>query len=477
MDKVEEPAREGFLYQLWLERGFGSQSLRTVDGRTVEIREKGVRNYDAGPDFLDALIVVGGQMQRGDIEIHPVAGDWFLHGHHRDPRYNNVVLHVVTMDCPPNFRTLRQDGTLVPTLNLDAFLEMPADQLQETDLAPEVVATGSTQCELAKKPDEIMQRILEWAGDERLAAKAQRFAERRQTDSYDQIFVEGIFEALGYSKNQVPFRNLARNLPVATLSKYLWNDPPDLALKKCQAYLLGAAGLLPSQSAGFKSVTDPEVQDYVIEVEQYWLDFPERRKLEILKPEAWQFFRLRPQNFPTRRIAGAAVILLRFMEEGFVSALRKAIANGERQPEAAGREMEKLFSVKAQGFWGKHFCFDESNLERGQRARAELHLVGPDRAKDIVVNVAIPALLAYAGETDDGRLRNLLREIYAHYPLISENEISRAVRKQLFGSEKGGIQCVTGVRHQQGMIHLKKSVCQRGPCAQCLQMSQAWSST
>jgi len=472
MDKVEEPAREGFLYQLWLERGFSSQSLRTVDGRAVEVREKGARNYDAGPDFLDALIVIGGEMLRGDIEIHPVAGDWFLHGHHRDPRYNSVVLHVVTMDCPANFRTLRQDGTLVPTLNLDAFLEMPADQLQETSLPVEEVSEEANRCQLVKKSADVIQRILEWAGDVRLAAKAQRFAERRQTDSWEQVFVEAIFEALGYSKNQVPFRNLAKNLPVATLSKYLWNDPPDLAQKKCEAYLLGAAGLLPSQSAG-KAVIDPEVLDYVIEIEQYWLDFPERRKLEILKPEAWQFFRLRPQNFPTRRIAGAAVILLRFMEEGFVAALRKAIANGECQPESAGREMEKLFGVKAGGFWCKHFCFDESNLERGQRAKAELHLVGPDRAKDIVVNVAIPALLAYADETDDGRLRNLLKEIYAHYPMISENEISRAMRKQVFGTEEGGVQCVTGVRHQQGLIQLKKAICQSGPCAQCLQLSLA----
>ena len=211
----------------------------------------------------------------------------------------------------------------------------------------------------------------------------------------------------------------------------------------------------------------------MIEVEHYWLDFPERRKLDILKPEAWQFFRLRPQNFPTRRIAGAAVILLRFMEEGFVSALRKAIANREYQPEAAGRELEKLFAVKAQGFWGKHFCFDESNLERGQHAKTDQHLVGPDRAKDIAVNVAVPALLAYADETDDGRLRNLLKEIYAHYPLISENEISRAMRKKLFGMEEGGAQCITGVRHQQGLIQLKKAICQSGPCTQCLQLSRA----
>ena len=123
MDKIKAPAREGFLYHLWLDRRFDGVDLQTLDGHSIEIVEKGVRNYDAGPDFLNALLRFGEQLERGDVEIHPLAGDWYAHGHHRDPRYNNVILHLVTMDCPASFRTIRQDGALIPTLNLDDYLE------------------------------------------------------------------------------------------------------------------------------------------------------------------------------------------------------------------------------------------------------------------------------------------------------------------------------------------------------------------
>ncbi|NIA29483.1 MAG: DUF2851 family protein, partial [Actinobacteria bacterium] len=161
MNKINEPAREGFLYKIWLDRAFG-ELLATVDGRKIEIREKGVRNFDAGPDFLNALILLDGGILRGDIEIHPIAGDWFSHGHHHDPRYNNVILHVVTMSCPPDFRTLRQDGQIIPTLNLDQFLEKTAEELENdpefhVDAAPPVI------CALSAEDDNKITRILERA--------------------------------------------------------------------------------------------------------------------------------------------------------------------------------------------------------------------------------------------------------------------------------------------------------------------------
>jgi hypothetical protein len=471
MSKVEEPAREGFLYQVWLDRGFGTQILHTIDGRSVEIKEKGTRNYDAGPDFLDALILLDDQLLRGDIEIHPVAGDWFLHNHHRDARYNKVVLHVVTMNCPANFRTLCQSGALVPTLNLDAFLDVPAEQLEEEAMSEANHGCRvSGRCDLAMKTDAVIRKVLECAGDLRLGIKIQRFAEKRQTESWDQVFYEAVLEALGYAKNQVPFRNLAKTLPIAKIAKYVWNDPSELARTKCEAYLLGAAGLLPFQSAG-RVLTEPELQQYVIEAERHWLDFPENKRTECLKAEAWQFFRLRPQNFPTRRIAGAAVIVMKFIGDGFVPVLRKALAQLEHQPQNANREIEKLFIVMSHGFWARHYCFDESSLEHSRQLRTDRHIVGPDRAKDIAVNVAIPAMIAYAEETDDGRLANLLREIYAHYPLIAENELTRSMRQQIFGMKDGGQNCVFGVRHQQGLIHLRKSVCKPGYCASCLSMN------
>ncbi|NOY58134.1 MAG: DUF2851 family protein [Calditrichaeota bacterium] len=464
MNKINEPARESFLYKIWLDRTFG-ELLATVDGRKIEIREKGVRNFDAGPDFLNALVLLEGKMVRGDIEIHPIAGDWFSHGHHHDPRYNNVILHVVTMSCPPDFRTLRQDGQIIPTLNLDQFLEKTAEEL-ENDPEFHVDAASPVICALSVEDDNKITRILERAGEARLALKVNRFVERRQTDSWDQIFYQSIFEALGYSKNQIPFRNLAQKLPLETLWDYLWNDPPNIARSKAEAYLMGAAGLLPSQSVAKETTFDAEIQNTVDELENYWRNFPLQQKIDHLHAEAWRFFRLRPQNFPTRRIAAAAVYVLRFLNDGFVGSIEKVVLSCEKQPIKAIRELAKLFFVEAEGFWHDHYCFDQVHLN-GVSAQKDQAIVGQDRAKDIVVNVVIPGMIAYAGEADDGRLRIAMKEIYAQFPRLSENEVTRFMRKQLFGQENSGPQQM-GVRHQQGLIHLNKSLCRPDRCNACL---------
>jgi len=180
--RVEEPAREAFLYRLWIDEDFDIFNLRTIDGRSLEIREKGVRNYDAGPDFLNALVVVDGEMKRGDVEIHSLAGDWIVHGHYADPRYNNVILHVVTMDCPKNFKAVRQDGQIVPTLNLDTYLVKPAEQL-ETEFEQSQSSEETERCILSQENYSVVQQILERAGDARLQQKPERFLERRELNT------------------------------------------------------------------------------------------------------------------------------------------------------------------------------------------------------------------------------------------------------------------------------------------------------
>lgn len=86
--------KEDFIYYLW-ENRLLSKDLMTVDGETVYVISVGVRNYDSGPDFLDARIRIGKTLWVGHVEMHVNASDWFCHGHQNDDAYNNVILHVV----------------------------------------------------------------------------------------------------------------------------------------------------------------------------------------------------------------------------------------------------------------------------------------------------------------------------------------------------------------------------------------------
>ncbi len=461
MKKIKEPAREGFLYHLWLNRSFEKYDLSTINGHSVEIVEKGTRNYDAGPDFLDALIRLDGELLRGDVEIHAIAGDWYAHGHHRDPRYNNVILHIVTMSCPNHFRTVCENGKAVPALNFDDYLEKTAEELElYSDLQE---GPAHVQCSLRDKDTSVIRAILEQAGKKRLMIKAARFAERRTSDSWDQLFYCWLCEALGYSKNQIPFRRLAITLPVDTLWQFIWNDPPHVARRKCEAFLFGGAGLLPE-----KWQNEKDRNSYEQELLSYWHACPLRAKIDILRPESWQFFRLRPQNFPTRRIAAAAEYVHRFMNKGFVESLTQALCTKAAKAHKVFSELEKLFIIETSSYWATHYSFTEAMPENQSTKKSRL--IGKERARDIVINVALPGLLAYAQEADDRHLKNKVMDIFERYPRLSDNEITRKMRKQLFGYAKGGSDCVKRACQQQGLVHLRKEVCIPEQCDQCLEL-------
>lgn len=454
MDHIKEPAREGFLYHLWVERPFQNAPLRTVDGRSVVIIEKGVRNRDAGPDFLDALIKIDGELQRGDVEIHPVAGDWYAHGHHRDPKYNRVVLHVVTLDCPTVFRTINAAGTAVATLNMDDYLEKSAEELEiETVIAAPPVQV----CALSRENEGVIGRVLDAAGDRRLQSKAARYAERPPSQSWDQTFYAVLLEALGYVKNSVPFRQLAEVLPIDLLWNLTWSDPDELALRKGEAYLFGAAGLLPSQAPGEL----PSPSPYLNELEALWHDFPMKTKITPLKASIWRFFRLRPANFPTRRVAAAAALAHRFRNDGFVEAF-KPMHSTLSVPKII-RELEQLFTLEERGYWADHYTFEDD-----PKATGEFALLGGERARDIVVNVVLPGALAYATESGDGRLQNRIWEVYRGYPRLQDNEMTRAANRRLFGIDNS--KQVTGARRQQGLIYLYKELCRPAECDLCLHL-------
>ena len=63
------------------------------DGRAVEVVHRGTWTHGFGPDFRDAMIVIDGRdLVAGSIELHLRSGGWRAHGHHLDPRYNEVLV-------------------------------------------------------------------------------------------------------------------------------------------------------------------------------------------------------------------------------------------------------------------------------------------------------------------------------------------------------------------------------------------------
>ena len=85
---------EALLHYVWKHKLYPLEGLVTQEGLGVEVIDPGLHNIDAGPDFFNAKLKIGDTLWVGNVEIHEKASDWFLHGHEKDARYDNVILHV-----------------------------------------------------------------------------------------------------------------------------------------------------------------------------------------------------------------------------------------------------------------------------------------------------------------------------------------------------------------------------------------------
>ena len=102
-------------------------SLPLSNGASCQLLYAGRPGGSLGPDVRDAVLRFTSHRAdlssqdaitaAGDVEIHVRASDWFAHQHHRDARYNNVMLHVVLI-CDDSRPTLRQYLTAIPTCSL-----------------------------------------------------------------------------------------------------------------------------------------------------------------------------------------------------------------------------------------------------------------------------------------------------------------------------------------------------------------------
>ena len=86
---------EDLLHFIWKYKLLKPVDFCTTSNVSLQINKYGEHNIHAGPDFTDARVKIGNTEWAGTIEIHKKSSDWFLHNHHTDKAYDNVILHVV----------------------------------------------------------------------------------------------------------------------------------------------------------------------------------------------------------------------------------------------------------------------------------------------------------------------------------------------------------------------------------------------
>ena len=184
--------------------------LPLSNGEAYYLLFAGRPGSSAGPDVHDAVLSMkrGGQKLVGDIEFHVHSSAWLLHQHHTDPRYNNVLLHVVLIydDTAP---TRRQDGVVVPVCCLN--------DLSSTRLWPLQHEYTGWPCHAVMQQLSDQQRfnLLRRAGLLRFEQKMHSFIEQLHTSEankrdtscrYDPCLLPALAEGLGYGRDRAFFR-------------------------------------------------------------------------------------------------------------------------------------------------------------------------------------------------------------------------------------------------------------------------------
>ena len=195
---------EKFIAHIWQRQLV--TNLVTDAGEQLQIIYPGRVSHDSGCDFQDAVFTIDGKVIKGDVEIHVKSSQWYSHGHHQDPKYNSIVLHVVMWhdsQCP----ILLQNGKTVSTIYLNPFLSSSLNELgHQADLSR--YPLPSCQEATGHPNRESLNKLLDAAGEERFVAKITSFQKALVEEEAGQVLFRGIARALGYAKNTEPFEEL-----------------------------------------------------------------------------------------------------------------------------------------------------------------------------------------------------------------------------------------------------------------------------
>ena len=429
---------ERHLQCVWYDDRLRPAALRTEAGEDVAVESCGRWNLEAGPDFLDAVLLVGPERRRvsGDVEVHIRPSGWAQHGHAGDPRYARVVAHVtyypgVAADLPP--------GTLSIPLR-DALRALPRFSFDDIDIAAfphAVIPATQRPCQRlwGGDPDR-GTAILRAAGLHRMEIKRQRMrALIEEAGDPSQALYESVMAAFGYKNNAPAFRTLARAFPLS-----LWDDAPTPLAN--YARLLGVGGLLPDTSA-----LPPDATDLPRTLWNLWW----RNPLPVPDtPPVWRLDGLRPLNRPFRRLA-AAVALFSRREE----LLSRIQAGSPTDPKALRARAAILRDLS-------RFPEIEPLLSLEGPAGKPAALVGPARAAAVVTNAVIP-FLAATGKTS-------MEALYAQLPPEEIGAPARAMANRLFGRDHNPrpLYGNSGLL-QQGLLQIFSDFClnDRSACAGC----------
>lgn len=412
--------KEDFLHHVWQFKKFNVLDLKTVRGEDLVIINAGQYLEQAGPDFFNAQIVIEGQKWAGNVEIHLRSSDWYIHRHETDPNYHNVVLHVV---WEHDTEVFRQDNTEVPVLELKNYVD--ASLLSSYNVLSAAKSWIYCEKELESLNGFVLENWKERLLFERLERKSQPILEHAKStaNDWESVLFSFLAKGFGLNTNGASFWQLAEAIPFTVLRK------ESTEAENLEALFFGRLGWLKGDFE----------DSYCRDLKGRYGYMAHKHQLKPVYVDDPQFFKHRPDNFPTVRLPQLAQLYHRHQ-----NLFAKII-------EAADIEaVYEVFKVGASPYWQTHYRFDkESPKKRKELTRSFIDL--------LIINVIVPFRFAYGrsiGHDNSEELMGLLRAVSPE-----NNGIIDKFRQFKVG--------VDSAYDSQSLLQLRNEYCAHKRCMHC----------
>jgi hypothetical protein len=413
--------KEAFLHYIWKYKKIDVLKLRTIANEDIQIITVGQYLEKAGPDFFNAQLIIGNQKWAGNVEIHLKSSDWYVHNHERDEAYENVILHVVWEHDTEIFR---KDNSTIPVLELKNYVDQELVNKYDSLVTPK----SWIFCENDIR-DVDSFTFKNWQDRlflERLERKSLPILELlSETNSdWEAVLFCLLAKNFGLNTNGESFLKMATAIPFSVIRKEC-SDVINL-----EALFFGSIGLLGVEKE----------DTYFKDLQNRFAYLKHKHGLENNNFETIQFFKHRPDNFPTIRLAQLASLyhhqLNLFSQIIDLKSIKDSYA---------------IFEVYVSKYWEVHYVFDKvSPFKRKKISRSFIDL--------ILINTVIPLSFSYRKSLGKDIVEDLIAFLYE---VPSEKNII------IDKFDSFGIQS-NNAFDSQSLIQLKNEYCNKSRCMECV---------
>lgn len=407
---------EKLLQFIWQFGYFNKTDLLTSEGESIRLISCGQLNKDQGPDFLNAKIQIGDTAFFGSIELHLQTSDWDKHKHEADKHYSNVILHVV-------FQHDKELKNRIPVLELEPRISSVLLDRYAVLMNKDVGIACRHSIGQIKEITWLSwkERLLA----ERLTRKAGHVLQLLEQSKlhWEETFWWMLAKNFGSKLNAEAFEAIAKSIPVNLLAKH------KSSIHQLEALLLGQAGLLE----------DEFEEDYPKLLQREYSFLKKKYKL-VPSPVAVVFLRMRPQNFPTVRLAQLAMLI-----QGATHLFSKTLETESLV------ELKSWFAITANDFWHYHYTLHDASSFKKKT-------IGSDAISHLIINAVVPVLFAYGIQHKEEKYKDkALKWLEALLP--ETNSITK---------EFAGYGVTNNSAYDsQALIELKNEYCNHKYCLDC----------